>query len=202
MDKRLIWFALVVIMVVAAIFIFRNGCSKPVAAPATPGLVITPEIKITPTPARIQEGDSIYYEDITTGATSWYWDFSNGATSTQQSGYATYYTSGVFTIKLIINDSIMDSTYVEVLSKGSKTDGPSRLPAIIDGPKTAYVGQEVTFRDNTPGAEHTNWQNLTTLDKKRDSKTYTTTFYQKGSFTIVATNEKKHPTGLYYCKSN
>ena len=49
MDKRLIWFALVVIMVVAAIFIFRNGCSKPVAAPATPGLVITPEIKITPT---------------------------------------------------------------------------------------------------------------------------------------------------------
>ena len=64
-----------------------------------------------------------------------------------KSGYATYYTSRVFTIKLIINDSIMDSTYVEVSFKPiPKTDGSFQAPAIIDGPKTAYVGQEVTFR--------------------------------------------------------
>lgn len=176
-------------MAVAAIFIFRNGCNKPVT-PSTPGNVIIPDFTIDP--IRIQEGDSIHFEDHTAGATSWKWDFSDGAggTSTLQSGYTTYYSQGMFTIRLIINDSIMDSTFVEVRPKGGDDKGPSPLPPKITGPTKAYVGESVTFTDKTPGAEHTEWQNYATGEVIRNSKTYTTTFSRKGSFRIVAKNEK------------
>lgn len=198
MDKRIIWFALIVILVVAAIFVFRNRTNS--VALVTPGELITPDFTITPNV--IQEGDSIHYEDHTAGATSWHWDFSDGTggASTQQSGYATYYNSGTFAVRLVINDSIMDSIFVEVRPKGGDVGGPSKLPPQIEGPKIAYIGEPVTFTDKTPGAEHTNWQNFATAEIKRDSKTYTTTFARKGSFTITVTNEKNTGQGIITVK--
>jgi len=41
----------------------------------------------------------------------------------------------------------------------------------------------------TPGAQHTNWQNMDQGDVKMDSHTYTTVFTHKGNVEIIAENE-------------
>ena len=181
MEKRIIWFALVIILAVSAIFIFRNGCKKKSAD------LIKPTFSVKET--TIEVGDSVYYEDHTDGATSLFWDFGDGATSKQEKGYNTYYEPGTFTVKLTVNGVATDSVFVIVNEKNVKPEDKITPKPIVTGPTVVYVGEPATFTDATPGAQHTDWQNMVTAEVKRDSKTYTTTFTRKGDFTIIATND-------------
>lgn len=177
MDKRIIWFAVIILLAVGAIIYFRS-CKNPVDK------VMTINFKIDKKDD-FKVGDSIYYEDKTEGAKSWYWDFGDG-TSLQQKGYNTYYAPGDYTILLTINGKVSDSSFHIIVNDiGTNI----KQPTVIIGPTKVYVRQPVTFTDNTPGAKHTNWQNIVTGDIKKDSKTYTTIFTHPGKFTIIATND-------------
>ena len=181
MEKRVIWFALIIILAVSAIFLFRNGCKKKT------GNIVKPTFTVKET--TIEVGDSVYYEDHTEGATSLFWDFGDGSTSKQEKGYNTYYEPGTFTVKLTVNGAATDSVFVIVNEKNVKPEDRITPKPVVKGPTVVYVGEPATFTDETPGAQHTDWQNMVTAEVKRDSKTYTTTFTRKGEFTIIATND-------------
>jgi len=180
MDKRIIWFALIVILAVASIIFFRNGCRKPVDIKERTLLfsIDKPTIVVK---------DSIYYEDNSEGATSWFWDFGDGISSKEQKGYHKYYETGDFTIKLTVNGGVTDSSKYVIV-----TDGPPPIDGgrvMISGPGKVKVGETATYTDNTPGAQHTNWYNMSSAETKKDSKTYAVTFTHEGEFIITATNE-------------
>ncbi len=182
MEKRVIWFALIIILAVSAIFIFRNGCKKKSA-----GALVKPSFSVKE--RDILVGDSIYYEDHTEGATSWFWDFGDGGSSIDEKGYNTYMEAGIFTVKLTVNGVATDSLEVVVNEKNVTPEDKITPKPVVKGPTVVYVGEPATFTDETPGAQHTDWQNMVTAEVKRDSKTYTTTFTRKGGFTIIATND-------------
>jgi len=191
MDKRIIWFALIVILAVASIIFFRNGCRKPVDIKERTLLfsIDKPTIVVK---------DSIYYEDNSEGATSWFWDFGDGISSKEQKGYHKYYETGDFTIKLTVNGGVTDSSKYVIV-----TDGPPPIDGgrvMISGPGKVNVGESATYTDNTPGAQHTNWLNMASFETKKDSKNYSVTFTHVGEFTISATNEKSKGEGTITVK--
>ncbi len=49
---------------------------------------------------------NIAFTDLSTGATSWHWDFGNGDTSALQNPLEVYSSQGMFTITLSINGGI------------------------------------------------------------------------------------------------
>lgn len=180
MDKRIIWFAVIILLVVGVIVYFKTCRTKPpVPAGIKEQLIFTidkSEIK-----AKV---DSIYYEDKTPGATAWYWDFGDSSSSIQQKGYHVYYEPGDFTIKLTINGITDESKYVIV--SGDKI---IKGRVILKGPPSVYEGETHTYEDITPGAKHTDWLNMDTYVRKKDSKTFTVTFSNVREYTISATND-------------
>lgn len=185
MDKRIIWFAVIVLLVVGVIIYFKTCRSKPPVDPEKKG-----QLEFAIDKSQINKKDSIYYEDKTPGATAWYWDFGDSSSSIQQKGYHVYYEAGDFTIKLTINGITDSSKYVIV-------SGPLPIPGrvMLKGPTSVMVGQSATFEDVTPGVQHTDWLNMATYERKKDFKTYTTTFTHAGEFTISATNNVSDKEG-------
>ena len=51
----------------------------------------------------VYEGLTMTFTDASTGATSWYWDFGDGNTSTEQNPTHTYAEPGTYTVTLLIN---------------------------------------------------------------------------------------------------
>ena len=60
----------------------------------------------------VDNGGIVTFSDASTGATSWFWDFGDGNTSTQQNPVHTYTTTGNYTITLTINNGACSSTNI------------------------------------------------------------------------------------------
>ena len=60
---------------------------------------------------------TVSFTDLSSGAASWFWEFDDGNTSTQQNPVHTYSVSGTYNVKLTINNSPCSRIYtVSVLS--------------------------------------------------------------------------------------
>lgn len=181
MDKRIIWFALIVFLIAGGIFAWRyyKGRSASVE-----------RLSFSVTPLTLTTEDSLAFEDNTTGAKSWRWDFGdgNGSISLESKGVFRYFDPGHYTIRLTVNGKTTDSVTVTVNPSGPD---PKPIGEIvrISGPKQAFVGDLVTFTDNTPGAKESEWTNLSTGERKKGA-TYTTKFMTPGIKKIRVTNEK------------
>lgn len=84
----------------------------------------------------------VQFTDLSTGSpNSWFWDFGNGNTSTNQNPGAFYVTPGVYTIKLIVSDgnssdTIIKPYYIKVwahaLSRFSALDTAGCVPLTVN----------------------------------------------------------------------
>ncbi|MFH1320906.1 MAG: PKD domain-containing protein, partial [Bacteroidota bacterium] len=69
---------------------------------------------------------SVSFMDLSTGPTSWYWDFGDGNNSTVQNPTHTYTSDGVYTVTLIVsnaygNDTFVQSNYITISLGGPLT---------------------------------------------------------------------------------
>jgi PKD repeat protein len=53
---------------------------------------------------------TVYFEDLSTSATSWLWDFGDGSTSTKQNPSHTYIDAGEYTVSLTVEGSLGSAT--------------------------------------------------------------------------------------------
>ena len=78
---------------------FMIGCSKTDTTPATP----SPIVNFTYTGAGAAAPSVVTFNNTTSNATSYLWDFGDNATSTLYNPTHTYTSGGVFTVKLTAN---------------------------------------------------------------------------------------------------
>lgn len=72
---------------------------------------------------------NIDFTDLSTGATSWYWDFGNTSTSTQQNPSQTYQTTGSYTVTLIITSAGgCTDTAISVVTPTEEVMTPVAIP--------------------------------------------------------------------------
>lgn len=124
----------------------------------------------------------VNFTDASTGgATSWKWDFGNGATSTNQNASALYLTAGTYTVKLKVSnstgsDSITKTNYITVSSKPNITFTASDTAGCA--PKTVAFTSSVT----PPGTYTYVWDfgNGGTSTVANPNYTYTT----PGNYTV------------------
>lgn len=90
----------------------------------------------------------VNFTDQSTGApTTWKWDLGNGVTSVQQNPSTTYFTSGLYTVKLVIvnasgKDSLTKINYINILS-------PPLVSFSTVSPVTGCFPLRVQFTDNS-----------------------------------------------------
>ncbi len=105
---------------------FRESDSTVIAATHGRGLYSYSFTKIIETEFVVSDslsypGDELTFTDVSTGATSWAWDFDNDGNTdaTSQNPSWTYYTGGLKTVKLTINGSLSETktNYIQVLPK-------------------------------------------------------------------------------------
>lgn len=183
MDKRIIWYTLILFIIAGGLFgyLYFNKDE--------PAKNDVDKINFSINPKEVFVEDNVTYEDHTKGATNWLWEFGDvgGVRSLSQQGTYKYFEPGRYVVRLTINEEVTDSMVIVV----NPRNGPAIEPmVIISGPAHAYVGDKVTFTDNTPGAQHTIWKNMDNYETVKDSKTYSYVFSHKGDFEITATNEK------------
>ncbi len=79
----------------------------------------------------VDNNGTITLTDASSGATSWFWDFGDNNTSTQQNPVHTYATSGAYTITLTINNGACTSTQTFTITVGIHQIGAPRLNIML-----------------------------------------------------------------------
>lgn len=83
----------------------------------------------------VQNNTTVNYTDQSSGATSWFWDFGDGNTSTQQNPVHTYATMGNYTVALQINNGCATTQTVSVVTTVKKV--ADALPNVMLLPNPA-----------------------------------------------------------------
>lgn len=127
----------------------------------------------------------INFTDQSTGnPTTWKWDLGNGVVSSQQNPSTTYFTPGVYTIKLVVvnasgKDSLIKTNYINIFT-------PPQVSFTSVSPLTGCFPLRVQFTDNSTGSSPiTGWEwdfgDGTTSTQKNPFKIYTSA----GSYNVA-----------------
>jgi PKD repeat protein len=94
-------------------------------------------------------GETIHFTDFTQGnPASWFWDFGNGLTSTQQNPECLYNSSGTYTVKLIVTNTWLADT---LIIENFITIVEPLIADFIVSKTTAFTGDSIVFTDLTQG---------------------------------------------------
>jgi PKD repeat protein len=95
---------------VLGLFVLIIGCSE------EDPLLPLPDVNFTTDPAIIEVGVEVTFQNLTTNASSYTWDFGDGQTSTAINPTITYEESGPYTVKLVAftDDDQSDSLSMEI----------------------------------------------------------------------------------------
>lgn len=140
--------------------------------------------------ANPQEGCStphtVFFTDQSNLPDTWKWEFGDGSTSTAQNPIHTYVTSGVFTVKLTVVDTIYGCTFThtEIISIIIPIANFTANKTFGCGPLT------VNFTDQSTDAEKWEWDfgDGFTSDEQNPSHTYNSSGIYNVSLTITASN--------------
>ncbi len=80
----------------------NNGCPDSVKTNVSVPVL---NAKFRPEPDTVLGGEFVYFDDLSVGATSWYWTFDNGNTSDSVNPYQQYITDGKYTVYLYITNA-------------------------------------------------------------------------------------------------
>ena len=93
----------------------------------------------------------IQFTDISTNfPTSWFWNFDDGTTSTNQNPFHTYTSAGLYNVTLTATNSFGSDVYNQQIIINS-------LNASIDILSTTLINQPINFNANAPGAISWSW---------------------------------------------
>ncbi len=122
----------------------------------------------------------VTFNNLTTDAVSYQWDFGNGQTSTAQTPpVVNYTTAGNYTVRLIATSS---HGCIDTLIRNIVV---SNFQAGINAPTTACVGTPVTISDNsTVGANAWNWGFPGATPNNGTASSNSVTYNTPGTYTI------------------
>lgn len=101
------------------------------------------EIQALVSPLDVEVGMPVQYSDSTKGTDSWYWEFGNGDTSSEQRGTYTFPQAGKYQVRLTVNGNLEKRFIVNV--RETKEDEALELIK-INAPDEALQGEYITFR--------------------------------------------------------
>ncbi|TVP43470.1 MAG: PKD domain-containing protein, partial [Mongoliibacter sp.] len=153
-------------------------------------LVLTAELKILPVDCSTEAAFNlspaeacstpvtIFFENLSTDADTWLWDFGDGGTSTSQNPIRSFTTFGEFTVRLTASNSITGCTSItEKIFSNQPVSADFRANTTFGcGPRT------VNFLDQSEGATSWNWDfgDGTTSTEQNPSHTY----QSPGAYTV------------------
>ncbi|GHT65524.1 PKD domain-containing protein [Bacteroidia bacterium] len=101
------------------------------------------EVRAFISSSEIYQGESLSYVDSTYNAKDWLWEFGNGDVSNGKKGEYRYPASGMYQIRLTVNNSFQKEFMVNVRPP-VRLDGDSLIK--IDAPSKAIQNEYVTFK--------------------------------------------------------
>ncbi|WP_306353355.1 PKD domain-containing protein [Flavobacterium sp. '19STA2R22 D10 B1'] len=102
-------------------------------------------------------GELITFTDNTKDAYQWFWSFGDGSAMSYRSKVTHVFTQpGKYTVKLSLNDNCTVEKVLTILPKNDVID-ETKMPRFT-GPKMAYVGDAVHFKDSTGHAKSWQWR--------------------------------------------
>jgi PKD repeat protein len=101
------------------------------------------EVRAFISSSEIYQGESLSYIDSTYNAKDWLWEFGNGDVSNEKKGEYRYPASGMYQIRLTVNNSFQKEFMVNVRPP-VRLDGDSLIK--IDAPRMAIQNEYVTFK--------------------------------------------------------
>jgi PKD repeat protein len=99
-----------------------------VAAPTTPPIA---EFTAGPRAGEIPPGLAVDFTDASTGATTWDWDFGDGANATTQNPSHTYNASGIYDVTLTVTDGLGNSHSQTKTDYIIVSDRPCTVPNLV-----------------------------------------------------------------------
>ena len=118
-----------------------SSVSHPITVSAVPGFTYNPSTGYT--------NLTVAFTDTSVGATSWYWQFGDGTTSTLQNPTHTYTSAGSFTASLTVNGSGTPVSHVISVSASSAS--------FAVYPTTFDLNWPVAFMDTSTGSSQWLW---------------------------------------------
>lgn len=148
------------------------------------------EIQALVSPLDVELGMPVQYSDSTKGANSWYWEFGNGDTSSEQRGSYTFPQTGKYQIRLTVDGNLEKKFIVNV--RNTKKDDALELIKII-APDEALQGEYITFRGEGTSKEW-RWEFGETGTVDAIEKTAIYKYELPGRYIVsLRTEETKYP---------
>jgi len=113
MDKRIIWFAVIIVLIGGGLFAVRLFWGR------TPSDL--KQLDFTVSSRTIYVEDSVEFRDNTSGARQWNWDFGDpgGVPDIRKRGWYRFVTAGRYTLRLTVNGKTTDSSITIVSIRGT-----------------------------------------------------------------------------------
>lgn len=148
------------------------------------------EIQALVSPLDVELGMPVQYSDSTKGVNSWYWEFGNGDTSSEQRGSYTFPQTGKYQIRLTVDGNLEKKFIVNV--RNTKKDDALELIKII-APDEALQGEYITFRGEGTSKEW-RWEFGETGTVDAIEKTAIYKYELPGRYIVsLRTEETKYP---------
>jgi len=185
LDKSVILFFVITILVTATMFAFKY-------VNYTPCEVI--DFSIDKLEARVNQ--SIKFEDNTIAAQEWQWDFGDDSeVDFKKSAYHTYKKPGEYEVSLIINGKCSSVKKVTILEKKEILD-PSKKAKFEILTKKIRVGEKLKLKEYTQDAKTWEWsfENVDGATSKEQNPEYVYTTSGKKTITLIVNGEFKYAT--------
>jgi len=185
LDKSVILFFLITILVTATVFAFKY-------VNYTPCEIIDFSYK----DSNVRVGESIAFEDKTIGALEWKWDFGDStATDVRRNPRHTFKKPGDYTISLIVNGKCPRTKEITVLEKKEVLDPLKKAKFRILKTKIR-VGEKLKVRDNTLNATSWEWnfEDAVGGTSKEKNPEYVYSTPGKKTITLIVNGEFKYAT--------
>ena len=91
---------------------------------------------------------TVYFTDLSIGATSWSWDFGDGGTSTLKNPVHTYNTVGVYTVSLTVSNASGSDTCTKI-NYITVTPPAPPVAAFVASATSITCGDSITFTDQS-----------------------------------------------------
>ncbi|MTI31748.1 PKD domain-containing protein [Xanthovirga aplysinae] len=102
-------------------------------------------------------GSLIQFQDNTSGAKNWEWDFGDGSpTINRAQALHKFEKAGQYTVTLTINGNCISEHFLNITGDGPPID--STYMPVFDLPKSVQIGQSVKFKDKTTHARSWQWR--------------------------------------------
>ena len=129
----------------------------------------------------------VHFTDESNIATSWYWNFGDGVTSTQQNPVHAFNKPGEFTIKLVATNGYCESDTAIKVSL-IKTQPP--FPKIVKATRSCSDRSTIVFTQQSDGATHWTWDfgdQTSPVEYSSDIQTIAHEYKKTGAYIVSLT---------------